>query len=146
MDSILFIMGVVPPFVVQTSPVQGAQNVPLNAILTVEMSQPVDPGTVNGNTVALVNSNNGQTVAGSYSVSADGLTILIMPSAPLSPSVSYYVSFAIAGSIADLAGNTLQTSYPCSFTTGTTSSTAVPQVLGMRIIDEDRPDESAEVP
>jgi RHS repeat-associated protein len=125
---------VVPPFVVSASPIQGAQNVPLNAIVSLQMSQPVDPGTVNGGTLTLTNSSNGQTVAGTYAVSADGLTITFVPGASLAASTSYSVSFPGAGSgsgIADLAGNSLQVSSSINFTTGTTANTGGPQVVGV---------------
>ncbi|MFZ1169447.1 MAG: Ig-like domain-containing protein, partial [Candidatus Sulfotelmatobacter sp.] len=125
---------VVPPFVVSASPIQGAQNVPLNAIVSLQMSQPVDPGTVNGGTLTLTNSSNGQTVAGTYAVSADGLTITFVPGASLAASTSYSLSFPGAGSgsgIADLAGNSLQVSSSINFTTGTTANTGGPQVVGV---------------
>ncbi|MGB6803713.1 MAG: Ig-like domain-containing protein, partial [Candidatus Sulfotelmatobacter sp.] len=125
---------VAPPFVVSASPIQGAQNVPLNAIVTLQMSQPVDPGTVNGSTLTLTNSSNGQTVTGTYAVSADGLTITFVPGAPLAASTGYSASFPGAGSgsgIADLAGNSLQVSYSLNFTTGTTANTGGPQVVSV---------------
>ena len=125
---------VVPPFVVSASPIQGAQNVPLNAIVSLQMSQPVDPGTVNGGTLTLTNSSNGQTVAGTYAVSADGLTITFVPGVSLAANTGYSVSFPGAGSgsgIADLAGNSLQGSSSINFTTGTTANTGGPQVVGV---------------
>jgi len=84
---------VVPPSVVSASPSQGAQNVPLNSIVTLQMSQPIDPGTVNSSTLALTNGSSGQTVQGSYSVSADGLTITFVPGTPLAAGSGYSVSF-----------------------------------------------------
>jgi YD repeat-containing protein len=120
---------VVPPAIVSASPFQNAQNVPLNSIVALQMSQPVNPATVNSSTLTLVNSSNGQTALGTYSVSADGLTITFVPGAPLAAGTGYYVNFAGTG-IADLAGNQLSSS-PLFFTTGTTVSTTPPQVMGV---------------
>jgi RHS repeat-associated protein len=125
---------VVPPAVVTASPFQGAQNVPLNSVVLLQMSQPVDPGTVSSNTLTLGYSSTGQTVSGTYSVSTDGLTITFVPSGPLAASTGYSVSFPGAGGgtgIADLAGNSLQGTSAINFTTGTTSSTSAPQVTGV---------------
>ncbi len=125
---------IVPPTVVMENPFQGAQNVPLNTLVVIQMSQPVDPGTVNSGTLALVNTSTGQTVPGSYSVSADGLTISFLPAAPLTANSPYSVNFLGAGfgtGIADLAGNSLQGTQAIGFTTGTTSSTSTPQVIGV---------------
>jgi RHS repeat-associated protein len=120
---------VVPPVVVTASPLQNEQNVPLNSIVMLRMSQPVDPGTVNSSTLSLVNPSDGQTVSGTYSVSPDGLTITFVPGAPLAAGSGYYVNFAGNG-ITDLAGNQLSSS-PLYFTTGTTASTSAPQVMGV---------------
>jgi RHS repeat-associated protein len=125
---------VMPPAIVMASPFQGAQNVPINAVVTLQMSQPVDPATVNISTLTLVNGSNGQIVAGTYSVSTDGLTITFVPGAPLPANCAYSVNFPGAGfgvGIADSAGNSLQQASPISFTTGTTASTTAPQVVGV---------------
>jgi RHS repeat-associated protein len=117
-----------------TNPLQNAQNVPLNTIVVLQMSEPVDPESVNSSTLTLVNSASGQIVSGTYSVSTDGLTITFVPGAPLTASTSYYVNFPGAGfgtGISDLAGNSLQGTSPISFTTGTTTSTGTPQVTGV---------------
>ena len=125
---------VVPPMIMSTSPFQGAQNVPLNTVITLQMSQAIDPGTVNSSTLTLVNGCNGQTVTGTYSVSTDGLTITFVPAGSLSASCGYSVNFPGAGfgvGISDLAGNSLQGTPSVNFTTGMTTSTSAPQVLGV---------------
>ena len=125
---------VIPPAIVMASPFQGAQSVPLNTIVQLQMNQPVDPGTASSSTLTLVNNSTGQVAAGSYSVSADGLTIAFVPSASLAANTSYSVNFPGAGfgtGISDLAGNSLPGTSPISFTTGTTASTGAPQVAGV---------------
>jgi RHS repeat-associated protein len=125
---------VVPPAIVLATPFQNAQNVPLNTVVQLQMSEPVDPGTVSSRTLTLVNNSNGQIVTGTYSVSADGLTITFVPSGSLAANTGYYVNFPGAGfgsGIADLAGNSLPGTSPITFTTGATTSTNAPQVIGV---------------
>ena len=125
---------VVPPVVVSANPPQGAQNVPVNSVVVLQMSEPVDPVSVSANTLTLLNSGTAQAVAGTYSLSADGLTISFVPNAPLAASTGYSVNFPGAGfgiGISDLAGNSLQGISPISFTTGATASTTAPQVTGV---------------
>ena len=125
---------VIPPAIVMASPFQGAQSVPLNTIVQLQMNEPVDPGTASSSTLTLVNNSTGQVAAGSYSVSADGLTIAFVPSASLAANTSYSVNFPGAGfgtGISDLAGNSLSGTSPISFTTGTTASTSAPRVIGV---------------
>ena len=124
----------IPPTIVMASPFQNAQNVPLNAIVMLQMSEPVDPGTVSSSTLTLRNSSTGQVAAGTYSLSADGLTISFVPSTSLAANTGYSVTFPGAGfgtGISDLAGNSLQGTSTISFTTGTTASTSAPQVIGV---------------
>jgi YD repeat-containing protein len=121
---------VVASVVVSENPFNGATNVPLNVPITLLVSEPVDPGTVNKNTLFVYDDTTGQQVAGSYSVSADGRTINFLPSAPLPVSRSFSVSFP---GIVDLSGNPLVCAVLCniSFTTGTTANTTGPSVLGV---------------
>jgi RHS repeat-associated protein len=131
---------VVPPVIVWASPLQAnpyypPTNVPLNAIMQVQTNESIDPGTVNSNTFPLFDETSGVVqINATYSVSTDGRTITLIPSAPLTANHHYYV-YAFNG-MADLAGNTLSTAVTgvmgnFNFTTGTTSSTNGPQVTGI---------------
>src|SRR5208337_1615411 len=113
-------------------PYSGETNVPLNAVVQIQVNEPVDPGSVNSYTLNVYDSTAGQTVAGSYSVSADGRTVSFVPGAPLAVSRTYYVYFSGRG-ITDLAGNGLGCAGWCnySFTTGTAQDTSGPQVVGV---------------
>jgi RHS repeat-associated protein len=122
------------PLVLAVSPLQNAQNVPLNTIVELTMSEPVDPGTVSNRTLTLLNNCNNQIVAGTYSLSVDGLTVTFVPGALLAANCTYSVNFPGAGGgagISDLAGNSLPGTSPVTFTTGTTTSVTSPQVLGV---------------
>jgi YD repeat-containing protein len=123
---------VVAPAVVNTNPFSGAVNVPVNTPIQLQISEPIDPGTVNKNTLFIDDGFTGQEVAGSYSVSADGRTINFLPGAPLAVSRTFIVFFANRG-ITDLSGNVLSCAVLCdfSFTTGTTANTTGPSVVGV---------------
>ena len=112
------------PVMVAANPFSGATNVPLNAAISILLSAPVDPSTVNSSTLILQPG----PIAGTYSVSADGKTINFVPNAPLVASTLYFLGTA-GGGVTDLEGNQLQLGF--SFTTGTTSDTVGPVVLGV---------------
>ncbi len=117
----------------ETNVYQPPTNIPLNTVVQLQVNEPVDPGTVNSNTFSVLQA--GQSVAGTYSVSADGQTITFVPSSSLAPNQSYVVNFSGEG-ITDLAGNVLMTAINggpnnFSFTTGTSPSTNAPQVAGI---------------
>jgi hypothetical protein len=128
------------PLVIKENPFSRDANVPVNTPIQLLMNEPIDPGTVNTNSVLVQNNSTSQAVAGSYSVSADGQTISFVPSAPLAVSTNYTVFFESRG-ITDLAGNALpdqqngglpnQGVSPFVFTTGTAPNTTAPQVVGV---------------
>jgi large repetitive protein len=122
---------VVTPAVVLDSPFNGESNVPLNTVIQVRVNDPIDPGSVTSSSFTVGDSTAGQTVAGSYSVSADGLTITFVPSAPLAANHTISVQTGNAG-IKNLVGNPLiggLTSF--TFSTGTATSMTAPHVVGM---------------
>jgi methionine-rich copper-binding protein CopC len=119
------------PGVVSTNPYSSELNVPLNSPIQAQMSEPVDPGTVNSSSLAVIDNTTSQQIAGSPSLSANGQTISLVPSAPLVASHYYTVIF---NAIADLAGNVLiSVGGPpnFSFTAGTASNATQPQVTGV---------------
>ncbi len=124
---------VVAPLLVSSSPFQAGVNVPLNAVVTLQVNEPVDAGSVNGSTFLISADATGQSVTGTYSVSTDGQTIMFLPSVPLAAGQGYHVYSGNRG-IADLAGNLLASLggvTDFSFTTGTTANTSAPQVAGV---------------
>ena len=130
---------VVAPILLWTSPLepsayQAPTNIPLNAIVQLQVNEPVDPGTVNSTTFSVTNSSN-IPVAGTYSVSANGLMVTFVPAVPFAANQQYNVN-SMSGGITDLSGNGLSISVSgvignFNFTTGTTSSTSSPQVTGV---------------
>ena len=130
---------VVAPVLLWTSPLepnayQAPTNVPLNAIVQLQVNEPVDPGTVNSTTFSVTNISN-IPVTGTYSTSADGMTLTFVPAGPLAANRQYNV-YSLSGGITDLAGNTLGSAVSgvlgnFNFTTGSTSSTNSPQIVGV---------------
>jgi hypothetical protein len=126
----------VRPKVVNENPFNGASNVPLNAPIMLQASEPIDPGTVNSNTLLIQDNFSFPSLAGNYSLSPDGRTINFLPSLPLAANHTFSVLFDTRG-ITDLAGNLLGCAALCgySFTTGTTANTTGPGVLGVSPAD-----------
>jgi hypothetical protein len=118
--------------VVNENPFNGASNVPVNTPIMVQTNEPIDPGTVNSNTLFIEDDTTGQEIAGNYSVSVDGRAINFLPNTPLAVSRTFSVFFANEG-ITDLSGNLLSCAVLCnySFTTGTTTDVAGPSVVGV---------------
>jgi hypothetical protein len=131
---------VIAPLVVWTNPLetnvyQAPAGVPLNAVVQIQVNEPVDPGTVNSSTFSVLDAATNQSVSGTYSVSADGLTITFVPAAALEVDHPFSV-YSLNGGITDLAGNGLSTAVSpvmgnFTFTTGTAASTSGPQVAGV---------------
>ncbi|MGE5247202.1 MAG: Ig-like domain-containing protein, partial [Verrucomicrobiota bacterium] len=111
-----------PPAVTSVAPADGASNVAVNASLTANFSEAVDPLTVTGATFTL---KNGPTsVAGSVSV--NGATATFKPSSVLANSTTYTAT--VTTGVKDLAGNALASAYSWSFTTGAAADTTAPTV------------------
>jgi hypothetical protein len=96
------------PAVVSATPPNGATGVPLNAVVQLQLSQPLDPTTVGSGTVSL-----SPAAAGATSLNGSGTLLTFTPSAALAPNTVYTVS---AGGAADLSGNAM-TPYTAGFTT-----------------------------
>ncbi len=116
---------VVPPTVaarvVRTEPPSGGRDVPLNVRVRVVFSEPVDPASVNGATLAL--RQGAEPVPGEVAVSADGLSGTLLPAEGLRPGTEYVL--AVSDGIRDSDGTRLEAPVTAAFTTGTASGTAV---------------------
>lgn len=116
-----------PPVVISQNPFSGATNVPLNAPISFQTNEPIDPGSVNSNTFVINDNTTFGQVAGTYSVSANGLTASFLPSSPLTAGHQYGGS---SSGIADLEGNLLGGPF-FGFTMGTAANTVGPTVIGV---------------
>ena len=116
-----------PPTVISENPFSGATNVPLNAPISFQTNEPLDPGSVNSNTWAINDFTAFGQVTGTYSVSSNGLTASFVPSAPLAAGHQYGGS---SNGITDLEGNLLSGPF-LSFTMGAAANTVGPTVVGV---------------
>ena len=120
------------PVVLAQSPFANATDVPVNTAVAIQASKPIDPGTVNSSTFYLVDQLTKQNVTGTYSQSADGQTLYMLPAAPLAVGRTYSITF---GGEADVTGNQLMcpsiSSCSVSFTTGAVVDSTALQVIGV---------------
>ena len=103
----------VRPTITGRSPAPGATYVALNTNIDITFSEAMNPGTIDGTTIRLRRS--GATEDVPAVVSYAGLTATLNPTASLTPGVQYQVT--VAGSVADLTGNTLGSDVSWTFTT-----------------------------
>jgi hypothetical protein len=108
-----------PPRVVRTSPRSGRADVPLNSIIEVVFSAPMDPSTVEHG-VQLAQA--GRSVAGEVRVRRDGLLVEFVPAQALDLQTDY--DLQIASTVRDVLGQALGGEYRLSFRTGTNASAA----------------------
>ena len=104
-----------PVTVATINPSTTQTGVPLNAKVTVVMSNNVDPTTI-GNSSITVTPSGGGAIAGGVTLASDGVTLTFTPAAALTASMVYHVS---VGGFSDIDGNAV-TPFASSFTTGTT--------------------------
>lgn len=90
-----------PPAIVDLQPASGATDVPLDAIVRVEFSEPLDPDSLAG---ATLREDNGTTIPGTTDLILSDRVLVFTP-ARLQPDRAY--EFEIPGPITDLAGNPL---------------------------------------
>lgn len=117
-----------PPNVLSRFPVPNAFSVAPNAFISVTFNEPVDPFTINTSTLTL---HGATSVSGT--VSYIGTTALFKPEADLTAGTVYTVT--VAGTIKDLAGNSLGVPEVWSFTTGNQADVQSPQVLSVSPLD-----------
>ncbi len=120
------VLDTTPPTVVSRRPAPNANSVATNAAVLVTFSEPIDPTTINAQSLTL--SLNGTTpVAGA--VTYVGTTAHFEPSPILADNASYTVT--VADTVRDLAGNTLAAPVVWNFTTGSLVDSQAPVVLSV---------------
>jgi hypothetical protein len=91
------------------NPASAATGVPVNAAISLKTNAVIDLTTVTTSTFQVYDQTLGQTVAGTYTLSADGMTVYFVPVTQLATGRTYTVNFVNQG-MTDLAGNTLTNS------------------------------------
>ncbi|WP_445370981.1 Ig-like domain-containing protein [Methylomonas sp. HW2-6] len=118
----------------QYSPANGATGIGLNVKPVLTFNDRLNPLAVNSDTIALYDTATGQRPSVSYSVSADGKTVTLTPSAALTASRQYRVYISNWASLTDQAGNGIGWTY-WTFTTGTANDQEAPLISGQNIQD-----------
>lgn len=126
-----------PPTVASTSPADGAVNINLNANITINFSEPMSPGSINGNSVFLTLTSStdpsvpaaeiGTNVAGNVFYNGSNNSAVFMPGADLYPNTNYTLS--VTAAVADLAGKAMLGDYIMAFQTGAQSDLTGPLVV-----------------
>jgi hypothetical protein len=105
-----------PPFVLSTTPSNGATGVSTTAAITVTFSEAMAASTINSTNFSLRVTSSGAAVGGNVTYDPNLHIARFVPVAPLSELVNYTAT--VSGAVTDLAGNAMGTSFPFSFTTG----------------------------
>jgi hypothetical protein len=107
-----------PPTVTSTSPKNGTTGVSRTASVSATFSEAVDPATVNGSTVTLVNTVTGAPIAGTVSLSTNQRTATFKSSTSLAAGTQFTARIVGgANGVTDLSGNPLASDFVWSFTT-----------------------------
>jgi hypothetical protein len=117
-----------PPSVVRTLPTAFASNVPRSVVVELEYSEPLNPTTVNGATVRLLE-NGSSLVPATVSLTGGGRIVRIVPSATLTASTYYYID--ITTGIRDFDGAAPAAPLSQYFLTGTGTDLVSPMVLSV---------------
>ena len=104
-----------------------------NFTITVQFSEPMDPGSINPNTFGIYSTTLNEYVPGNISISSDLKTATFVPTTSLTPGDTIY---PLSNGALDLSGNPQQTTfcgyYACSYyeylIVGATADTTTPQV------------------
>ena len=120
----------VAPVVVRTTPFDGETDVPVNALISAEYNEPIDPSSLDSSSFYLSDHVTGQRMAGTRSVSSNGRIVSFVPDAPLAVGRGYTLYLY---PVRDMAGNVVYTGF--SFTTSFVSDTVAPQVVGISPAD-----------
>jgi len=113
------------PSLISTIPINGATGVAFNTAIAATFSEAMDPTTITSSTFTVTGPGI-IPVAGAVTYAAIGNTATFTPTANLAPATLFTAK--IATEAADLAGNTIVTSYVWTFTTGAIPDTTSPTI------------------
>lgn len=107
------------PFVISSSPADGATEVPLNTGIAAQINTDggVDPSSITESSVYLVEVRSGARVPSNAGTSGGGDIIVLTPSQALTPQTEY--QFNVTSDVRDVSGDAFAP-YTATFTTGTT--------------------------
>jgi hypothetical protein len=118
------------PSVVRTHPESSATGVPVNVVVELEYSEPLDPATVNGSTVVLRQNTGGQPlVPAAVSLVRGGRVIRVVAAAPLASGLSHFVQ--VTTGVRDLDGQSTTFTFNRFFSTGAAADGVRPGVAAL---------------
>jgi hypothetical protein len=124
------------PVVVQVSPQNGDVNIPVNPLVVVKLSQPIEPLSVGNNAIVL--STGGVSVPGTINVTPDRTRLFFRANDLLAVSTTYQI---VVSGFTDVTGN-LVTPFASSFTT---SASSTPDSDPVSVVSVDPPDQATDV-
>jgi hypothetical protein len=130
-----------PPQILDVTP--DGSEVPVNSVIVIKFSEPIDPATINEETVQLRNQTIGEYVSGSLSIDAGGHLVYFMPSSPLAVGTQHRIY--VRQGVEDVAGNPLDIGYPYYYSQYFTTSFEI-DVTSPEVLETDPADGDAGVP
>ena len=115
---------ITPPAVAQIDPIDGATDVPVNGMVVVRFTEPLQEASVVTGTVQVLA--DGTDVPGGVLLSNDGLSVTFEPTEMLVPLAAHTVQVQ---NLRDLAGNLMASSATSTFTTADFVDTVAPTVV-----------------
>ena len=115
--------------------VNNTQNVPLNPVLSVSLSEPIDPTTVNNSSLYLWDSSTRLNIKATQTISADGKTLTLIPDELLRENRRYYFYVGYSSFFTDLAGNLVAQNRYRYFTTGYAADTSAPEIISTNMVE-----------
>jgi hypothetical protein len=126
--------GTTPPTIVSISPANGSTGAPLNTVVTVEWSEPLDRTTFTAAYFYLYDTTTGLTVPATIGVDASGRITTLTPTQLLAVSRTYYPTMiGGASGIKDALGNALSGNVQYNFTTGFSTTSTGPAFIASNI-------------
>lgn len=103
------------PTIVNTSPIDGAENVPINSLVQVTFSETMNGATINQNTLTVKKEDDKSIVSGTLTLSPEAKTVSFDADEDFWPKTKYTAT--VTTGVQDLAGNSLAAPGSWSFTT-----------------------------
>ena len=100
------------------SPKSGATDVALNATITADFSERIDPTSLTSESFRLYNNTEKRNEAATLSLSADGKRVTLTPDVLLEEGHHYYVYISWGSYLKDIAGNNVGSYHQYTFTAG----------------------------
>jgi len=119
------VLSVVPrpaPRLVRSTPPRGQTDVPLNMVITLVFSEPLDAASVNPTSITLTAAGSSPVAGAVRVVPGPGYAVEFAPAAPLAPSTRYALTVR---DVVNLAGTPLAAPTSTSFTTSATAPTTI---------------------